>query len=358
MVVLLPPVAHEVTNIRAGEWAHFYPSSFWHGTASYSLKTVPVGGGEGKTVDNVLARVYDSDIYGKCDEYDMDAGVIDVVLNAGARANWSSSLYMTYSSSYTITIEQKQKYPISYLATKDKKTLDEWLLTAKAVDLNKAIDFVDDQKEVSSTVEIDGVDKFLYSQRVYFGAMVKPDSKLITRASIRYYRHLLKVPPANCTNFTAGTAEFAFSHLSLLEISAPSACTDNSTSECVLTVILRPRWVLYLLVVVLPILIACVGLVIGLMAIKALHVKEKLEYMRKKASEEGIALEEGKSKDIHAEKLEEGAEEEHKEEHHEGAEGAGEESHPVEVTVEEAHEDEPKEAGGSAVLTATDGDDQ
>jgi len=189
----------------------------------------------------------------------------------------------------------------------------------------------------------------LFSRRVYFGLIETPGKTGIYSASIMFYRHILEVPTVNSTAYVDGDAEFPFNSLSLLEVHAPDDCSDNSTSECELFVELHGRWALYLGIVVLPVIIISVGLVVGLMAIKAFHVKQMVALMRKKAShEEGVALEEGKSKDIHTEKLEEEDGEEHLEKH------SDDEAHPSEE--EETHDEAKEEETHDAAVLVT-GDD-
>ena len=166
-----------------------------------------------------------------------------------------------------------------------------------------------------------------------------------------FYRHIAEVPLENCTNFTGGVATFPFNSLSLLQVNAPEECTSESVAECILEVTLHARWGLFFGIVVFPTILVGFGITIGLMAMKAWHTQQTIAYMRKKAKEEGIALEEGKSKDIHEEKVKEGEEEgespegEHvvAEENPEGEEGEGEK-------VEEQKAEEKPDDG--AILTA------
>jgi len=214
-------------------------------------------------------------------------------------------------------------------------------------DKSVVLEHLEKVQEISTTIEIDGVDKYLYSQRVYLGLILSPgNEKKVLQSELMFYRHIAEVSLENCTNFTNGVASLPFNSLSLLQVNAPAECTSESVAECVLEVTLHARWVVFFLVVVLPVIIVGVGVIIGLMALKAWHTQQMIAIMRKKAKEEGIALEEGKSKDIHAEKLKEGEEE------GEPAEGEHtvEEEH-AEEEVDKAEEKVPEDAAGGAILT-------
>jgi len=259
------------------------------------------------------------------------------------RDHWSANLLMTYGSTLSVVVEGQIYAPLDYIAVQGENILDKWFVDGTVEDQKLVLDQVKGETEISSQIEMeDGVNKFLYAKRVYLGMMVSPESQKMTTATINFYRHITQINAANSTKFVTGTAEFPVPNMSVLQVTAPALCTNNDTTECLMTVVLQPRWLVFLLLVVIPVILVSVGLVVGLIALKALHVKQMVAYMRKKANEEGVSLEEGKSKDIHTEKLDEGAAE--GEAHAEG------ESHPEET--EEEHKDESGETSGAAVLTS------
>jgi len=351
--VLAPPVAFEETVLQAEEWTHLYPDSFWHESASITMKTIPLKGGKSENVA-FNSYVYDMGVHGKALDFEWKAVDDSFVLGKICDGMWAASVYMNFKSSVSITI-QPTSAPLDFLATTSKDVFDKWAVDGSIEDESAAIDYRSHVQQISSTVEIDGVDRFLYGQRVYFGVMVSPDSPVCGSTSLSFKCSLTKVSLVNSTSFSGDSATFPFNSLSVLQINAPSVCTSNSTNGCTVQVWLNARWVLFALVVVLPVIVISVGLVIGLMALKALHVRQMIAYMRKKADEEGIALEEGKSKDIHAEKLDDGSEEA---EHHEEDEEA-EADKPADDDEHQEEAAEKEEKGGAAVLSsAADGEDE
>ena len=146
----------------------------------------------------------------------------------------------------------------------------------------------------------------LASERVYVGIKVNPESTRKERITVQYYQHVAGVPLANSTNATGHSIAVPFSARTIVQIDAPAECTSADVAGCVLTATLEARWGLYVLGFVLPCVIVAALVMLGLMALKALHTRQMLEAAAKR-TEEGVALESAQPRDIHAEKLEEAA---------------------------------------------------
>jgi len=352
---LLPRTAHEETRLKSREWAHIYPDSFWHEDAVYKVTTVPADGGKGKELDNVDAHVLDMGVNGKNLDFALNADSVNLLIgNPVGVQNWNASVYMTLTSTATVTVETTS-VAMDFLAATDKDVFEQFLKDGSVKDKSAVLEHLQGVQQISSTIEINGVDKYLYSQRVYIGLKESSGNDKVLRSEMMYYRHIAEVPLENCTNFTNGVATLPFNSLSLIQVNAPEECSSDSVTECIVEVTLRPRWTLFFCIVVLPTIVVGTGVTIGLMALKAWHTQQTIAYMRKKAKEEGVALEEGKSKDIHEEKVKEGEEEgEHpegepaiEEEHPEGEEGEeGEKAEKAEETKAE------EETTDGAILTA------
>jgi len=264
--------------------------------------------------------------------------------------NWTGSLTMTPRSSITIHVEFNYgSAPLDFVILDDKKVFDKWVQTGTVSDKSAVVEYLQGVEDVDSTYEFKSDDSdYMRIKRVYFGLIASSTRKAV--GTVMYYRHLAVVPEINCTNFTGGLARFPVNSPSVMEIRAPDECTGENSVECVVDFTLNPHWLLFLLIVVLPVVIVCVGVVIGLMALKALHTRQMVAYMRKKANEEGVALEQGKSKDIHAEKLKEGEDDDHPEPAEEAEETSdGDEPAKEEQPTTDSQEGEPS---GSAVLSS------
>lgn len=146
----------------------------------------------------------------------------------------------------------------------------------------------------------------LASERVYVGIVVNRESTRKERITVKYYQHIAGVPLANSTNATGHEIAVPYGARAVVQIDAPDECSSANVSACVLTATLEPRWGLFVLAVVLPCVLVAALVLLGLMALKALHTRQQLEAAARR-TEEGVALESAQPRDIHAEKLEEAA---------------------------------------------------
>jgi len=341
--VLMPTRVHEEMTLNAGEWAHYYPDSFWHGSVSYSFSS------SGSPIaSDAVAHVYNMDRHGVFLDYDMKADGLSSRIGSSGNVqgdkNWNTSLIVTDGSS--ISFNAAVRGPsLEVVVTGDKQTFDDWA-DDKSIDLSKVIDYFRDQKELSCSVTFHSVSKYTATRKVYIGVKVASGNTGIAIVDGFFYRHIARTNMTNCTNYKEGTATIEFNNRELVQIDAPEVCTSD---KCVLDVVIEPRWGLFLGVVVFPVIIICIVLVFVLMAIKVFHVRQTIAMMRKKASEEGVALEEGKSKDIHQERLDE-------------ADAEGDMSEPPNSAdvidadgdaddKDKKASDDDKEEGGAAVLT-------
>jgi len=357
MATLMPPIVLKHEYLRAGEWIHIYPDSFWHSSADYSFTTVPKDGSKGNKFTDGRAFVYDISKYGRRFSYHMEStNPLDKFFLLG-QDNWTTDIYMTTGSSFTVTLTPRSpSIPIDFLATTSEFDMDVWIETGNRTLGLDALEYIQHSVDGLSVVveQPKASDKFLYGMRVYLGLMASPDTTMKSGvSSMSFSRYIRTVPEINCTNFTAGKASLPAGSLSLLQVNAPDACTDENVKECIVEIWLQPRWIIFIILVVIPVILVSIGLVIGLIALRALQVKQMIAYMRKKAAEEGVALEEGKSKDIHAEKLEQHGDDD-EEEKPVQEEGKEEE----EVDEPKDDEEKPKESSGAAVLTTSGGDDE
>jgi len=353
MAALMPPIVWKDENLRAGEWIHIYPDSFWHDSAEYSFTTVPRDGSKGEKFSEGKAFVYNIEKYGRRFLYDMNAeNPLDKYFLLG-EDNWTTDIYMTTGSSFAVSLTPQPDIPIDFIASTSEMDVKEWVKTGNAsvsTDILQHIDHA--QNGLSTMVELKHSDgKYVYGKRVYLGLMASRDTTRKSRVdAMTFSRYIKMVPQVNCSNYTNGKASFPVGSLSLLQVNAPDACTDENIKECIVEIWLQPRWIIYIILVVIPTILVAIGLVIGLIALRALQVREMIAYMRKKAAEEGVALEEGKSKDIHAEKMEENADEDEKEVQH--VEDDEEADEPKD------DEEKPKESSDAAVLTTASADDE
>jgi len=343
-------VVHELT-LYGGEWAHFYPDSFWHGSATFKFATNPKDGF--KTVEWVggASHVYNMKLHGVYLDYDMKADYISLALGNSTMSNvfpnWNRTITVTDGSAVTVTLDDPISNPLDFIISKDVYTLETFLKGRNdLVDKDKCYEFIEATKQLSSTAEISSDSKYVATQRIGVGIKVNENNKIVPVKG-KIFTSIARVNLANSTNFT-GNAEFELSARQLLQLDAPDNCTSDSSYSCRVVVRLEPRYHLFFGIVVVPLCLAGTLLVIGLMAIKAFHVRQVIASMRKKATEEGVALEEGKSKDIHQERMDEA-----------NAEGDMSETRnssdePLEDNEEDKEEkkssEEPAPADGSAVL--------
>lgn len=141
---------------------------------------------------------------------------------------------------------------------------------------------------------------------MYVGIVVSPDSTRMERITVKHYQHVAGVPLANSTNATGHSIAVPYGAHALVQIDAPAECTTADVAACMLTATLEPRWGLFALTVALPCALGAALVLLGLMALKALHTRQQLAAAAKQ-TEEGVALESAQPRDIHAEKLEEAA---------------------------------------------------
>jgi len=349
---LLPKRVHETLKLKGGEWAHYYPDPFWHGSAKYEVKT-----SDGKAVTGADAYVYNIKLHGNYLDYDMKADGIDcrIADNSAMSVlhNWNSSITVTDGSSIAVTIDAVSSATLCYIATTDEDTFKAWA-DNEEFDKDDALVVLNDVEEISSSVDIPSAADYYATQRLYVGIKVTPGSNAGTKLQGYFYHHIARVNVTNCTHFESSPVSLDNNARQLLQIDVPEECTSETSHYCTLSVVIEPRWGLFFGIVVIPACAVGCGFVIGMMAIKAFHVRQMIAIMRKKASEEGVALEEGKSKDIHQERLDEAAAdgEEHPEVHSED-DDAGDDV----ATEPAAGDDEKKpaddnESSGAAVLTA------
>jgi len=223
---LLPHVGHTETRLYAGEWAHIYPDSFWHKSAEYQFTTVTMDGKKGEKVkDNADAYVFDMGVHGRNLDYEMKADRVDLLIGKAVPAqNWQASLYMTYSSSIAITVDPVT-VPMDLIAVTDKSAQEKFLEDGSVKDKSVVIEHLQKVQQISSTIEIEGVDKYMFSRRVYVGLIVTPGDNRVVQGDMMYYRHVARVPEENSTYFNLGTATMPFNSLSVLQITAPQLCT-------------------------------------------------------------------------------------------------------------------------------------
>jgi len=351
---LLPRRVHQTLALKGGEWVHFYPDQFWHGSAEYTVTT-----SAGTAVTDAPAYVYNIDIHGAHLDFDMKADGIDGAIGDGVTAdkispNWNASIIATEGSSLSVKLEPTSSLvPIDFIVTSDSETFDAWLANDKSkMDMDEVLEMLEGVTEISSSVTISTGDKYIATEQVNVGIRVVPGSSKVTRLDGYFYHHIAMATLENCTDFASSPASFELNARQLLQINAPEQCTGEGSDFCKVDVVLQPRWGLFFGVVVVPVCLIGFGFVFGMMAVKAFHVRQMITEMRKKASEEGVALEEGKSKDIHQERLDEAnAEGDMSEPHNSSDEPLGDEDDGKKSSPRDSQPD------GSAVLSAApDGD--
>jgi len=351
MFFLLPIRVVQTVTLKGGEWAHFYPDSFWHTSASYSFSTVPrESTGTGKDIDSAVAHLYDISLHGIYVDYENIADGLDFVIGKSqmstVRPNWNATISVTDGTHLSVTLDEYPvlSAPVDFIITSSSESFDLWLEDKmSSIPKRTIIKSVEKASKLSESVDIASPFKYIATQRVTLGIKVSKENEG-TLDVIRgnFYHSVAKANLGNCTNFTGKSVDLEFKVRQLLQIDAPEECTNGENDHCLLSVVIEPRWGLYFGVVVLPVVVVSVLFVIGMMAVKAFHVRQMIAQMRKKATEEGVALEEGKSKDIHQERLDE-------------ANAEGDMSDPHNSTEEPRDEDndQPKEeASGAAVLTS------
>jgi len=355
---LIPIRIRSSIAMKGGEWAHFYPDSFWHGTAKYSFETHP-SSGSGKTINNAVAHVYNIKRFGTYLDFEMLADGFNVVIAnnstlSGVERNWNASILVTDGSQISVSLDSNPPLsaPVDFAIMQDETSFMNWINGKKdGINERFVLKSIENVKDLSASVTISSQYKYWATRKIYLGIKVTSGSSSIDVLRGTYYHSVAKVNIQNSTNFTSGEVEFVLNERAILQIDAPAECTSDSSEYCTMSVVIEPRWALFFGVVVIPVIVVVTGFVIGMMAIKALHVRQTIAMMRKKAKEEGIALEEGKSKDIHQERLDEAnAEADMSEPGEEPAEN-DEEDADKQASDKPAEDEKPADA---AVLTTSD----
>jgi len=249
MFFLMPIRFRNTMILNGGEWAHFYPDSFWHGTATYSFQTNP-SSGAGKTLDSAVAHVYNIKQNGVHLDYDMEAtGINNVVISnnstmRGVIRNWNESISVTDGSQVSVTLDYAVSSPIDFIVCQTESCFLNWTEDKKnLINKNEIIESIEGVKELSATVEITSNYRFRATRRIYLGIKVSEGNSIVVLRG-NYYHSVAMAKLDNCTNFTS-PASFEFNARQIFQIDAPAECSQGLSENCILTVVIEPRWLLF-----------------------------------------------------------------------------------------------------------------